>query len=290
MGKRYKMTLLAVIAAFCAVAASADNDYFTIVPPDDSWIMNDDGGALHAIGARAQLYRNDARHRIIELGRVDCLIGAFDPAEYLKQQIVGKEDVFAKEAERFSEIGDTSLLGYPAKRVLFQKMQRNTAYNCMAIAFNSGFTTFLIIEAHRADAANVVGWVIGNMKLKASPPPLGSVAQYVDAAQAALAKHRLPIYANEYLNSIKMSVDSTTVEMEIVIPYTKADAINVPAFVQVMRDHVMKSFKQQVRLNMMFAAIVSEQKAMRYTYLDNSLMEIGTLLVTPPEYQMKLRN
>ncbi len=287
----FMMCLVTVIGTINGMAEMIENNYFSISTPDDSWYMGNDGGALQSIGARARLFRNDASHHIMELGRVDCIDGAFAPAEYLKQQILEGHDVFAKNAHGFSSIADTTMAGFGAKRVHFVKTQQvkqqTNIYHCTAIAFNAGFSTFLIIEAHRSDVANVVGWILGTgMNVKLSATPLETVAQYVTAAGEVLKKHRLPVYGNEYLDRIKLSPDSTTVEMNIIIPYTKAEAIKVPAFVQAMRDHWSKTFKQQVKLNMMFDAIVREQKAMRYLFLDNDLNEIGSLFITPPEYNM----
>ncbi len=293
MKKIMKHLLALVLVAASATAMQAeviDNDYFTITTPDDSWFAGNDGGALQSIGARAIMYRNDAQHHVLELARVDCIDGAFEPGQYLKEQIVDHQDQFAQGVKQFSEIADTTFLGLKAKRVNFEKSQYQNTYACTVIALNAGFTTFLIVQAHRADQANVVGWILGNaMKIKVAATPLTTVAQYIAAASAVLAKHRLPIYNNEYLDHVAYSSDSTTVEMEVVIPYTRADAIVVPAFIQAMRDHVMKTLKQQVALNLMYTAIVREQKALRYTYVDNDMHDIGTLLITPPEYEMLLK-
>ena len=291
MKKKITFALLAIVtSAMTTMAATIDNDYFSITTPDDSWWVNNDGGALRSIGARAMIYRNDASRHIMELARIDCIDGAFDPQAYLKQQIIDREDVFAKGVPSFSSVGDTVFSNFAAKRVHFEKVQGQVGYHCTALTFNVGFTTFLIIEAHRSGNADVVGWVLGNsLKIKSDATPLNSVSQYVAAATQVLKRHRLPVANNEYLDNVKLSPDSSTVEMEIIIPYTKVETINVPAFVQVMRDHWGKTFKKQVALNSLYAAIVREQKAVRYTYVDNNGYDIGTLLITPPEYNMLLK-
>ena len=270
---KYMAALVIVMASATALQAEVvDNAYFTVTTPDDSWLAGNDGGALQSIGARAILYRNDAQHRVMELARIDCIDGAFEPREYLKELIVSRQDAFSRGVKQFGAIADTTFLGYKAQCVHFEKFQNQGTYACTAIAFNAGFTTFLILQGYRADQANVVGWILSNA-----------------LTSAALARHRLPIYNNEYLDHVGLSSDSTTVEMEVVIPYTRADAIVVPTFVQAMRDHVMKTFRQQAALNLLYAAIVRERKALRYTYVDNDMHDIGTLLITPPEYEILLK-
>lgn len=288
---KHMVALVIVMASATALQAEVvDNAYFTVTTPDDSWLAGNDGGALQSIGARAILYRNDAQHRVMELARIDCIDGAFEPREYLKEVIVNRQDAFSRGVKQFGAIADTTFLGYKAQCVHFEKFQNQGTYACTAIAFNAGFTTFLILQGYRADQANVVGWILSNaLKIKVNATPLATVAQYVAAASAALARHRLPIYNNEYLDHVGLSTDSTTVEMEVVIPYTRADAIVVPTFVQAMRDHVMKTFRQQAALNLLYAAIVRERKALRYTYVDNDMHDIGTLLITPPEYEILLK-
>ncbi len=285
------LTLLLLAAIFgMSRAATIDNDYFAITTPDDSWWVNNDAGALREVGARALLYRNDANHHILELARVDCLEGAFNPQEYLKQQIVERNDPFAHSATHFSAIADTTFVNHPAKRVHFDKQQGQSTYHCTAMSFNVGFSTYLVIQAHRHGNANVVGWVLSTgMKIKSNALPIALVSHYVEATQKVLKKHRLPIYKNEYLDNIKLSGDSTTVEMEIVIPYTHAKTINVPAFVQVMRQHWSETFERQVAINSLYRAIVTEQKAIKYTYIDNDGLDIGVLLITPPEYNLLLK-
>ena len=275
---KYMVALVIVTVSATALQAEVvDNAYFTVTTPDDSWLAGNDGGALQSIGARAILYRNDAQHRVMELARIDCIDGAFEPREYLKELIVSRQDAFSRGVKQFGAIADTTFLGYKAQCVHFEKFQNQGTYACTAIAFNAGFTTFLILQGYRA------------LKIKVNATPLATVAQYVAAASAALARHRLPIYNNEYLDHVGLSSDSTTVEMDVVIPYTRADAIVVPTFVQAMRDHVMKTFRQQVALNLLYAAIVRERKALRYTYVDNDMHDIGTLLITPPEYEILLK-
>lgn len=279
-----------LVGAPISPATTIDNEYFIITTPDDSWWANDDGRALRPVGARAMLYRNDASRHIMELARIDCIDGAFAPEEYLKQQMTERTDIFAKGVASFSPVSDTIFGNFHAKRVLFEKIQGKLSYRCTAFTFNAGFTTFLVIQAHRNDVANVVGWILGNnLKIKCDTTPIDSVDQYIKAMSRVLKRHRLPVASNEYLDNVKLSADSTTVEMEIIIPYTRTEAIDVPAFVQVMRAHWSKTFKKQVALNSFYAAIVQEQKALRYTYVDNDGYDIGTLLITPPEYNTILK-
>lgn len=295
MVKRMNMTrtlLLAITLVLTAIggrAAVLDNDYFSLSSPDDSWYLNDDNGALHSIGARAQIYRNDAQHKTLELGRIDCIDAAFEPAQYLHQQLVEQNDLLAKGATGFSAVTDTVFLGLPAKQLTFTKTQGERQYRFLAIAFNAGFHTFSIVQGHRSDVPNVVGWIIGNtLRLKCNTQQLTTVAQYVASADSALSRHRLPVYRNEYLERVGWSADSTTIDMEVMIPYVEADKVDVPTFVQGMHDHWLHTFAAQVRLNLLYAAIVREQRAIRYTYTDSRGNEIGTLLITPPEYQMLL--
>ncbi len=286
--------LLIMLVMLCcwqaAVAGSISNDYFTLTTPDDSWWLNDDGGALSGVGARAMVYRNDSHQHILELARIDVIDGAFSPQLYLEQQLVRGADPFAHGATGWSEVADTTFAGLPAKRVLFAKEQHGQRYNCLAISCNAGYTTMLVIQAYRSTEANVVGWVVSQLQLKTPATQLTTAAQLVGGAQAMLKKRgRLNTSGNEWLTSIAWSPDSSTVEMSIAIPYTHARDIKAPAFIQVMRERWTRTFPQQARLNTTFAAIVAEQRAIRYTYQDNDGNTIGSLLITPPEYQLLLR-
>lgn len=287
MIKHMKLLILALVALVTAMesqGATIENDYFALTTPDDSWLLSDDAGVLKSIGARAIAWRRSGE-MTSELIRIDCVDGAFDPQRYLQQQMVERHDRFAAGAQQLSAIADTSVLGLQGACIHFVKTQSGRQYRCTAMALGAGFSTLLVITAHRADLADVVGYVVGTgLKLKCDTSRLTTVAQLCQGAQAALKKHRLPVTDNEWLTAVS-EPDSLTVGLSILIPYIKAQDINVPAFVQSMRDHWMKTFAAQVRLNRLFAAIVAEQKRIRYTYLDNDGHEIGTLLILPPEYQ-----
>lgn len=286
--RRFIIALVALMAAVAGRCAIIENDYFSLTTPDDSWLLSDDAGALRSLGARAIAWRRSGEHTS-ELIRIDCVDGAFDPARYLQQQIVERRDRFAAGAQQLSAIADTTVCGVGGARIHFVKSQSGSNYLCTAIALQAGFTTYIIITAHRADLADVVGYVVGTgLKLKADVTRLTTVSQLCHGAQTALQKHRLPVADNEWLTAVT-EPDSLTVGLSILIPYVKAQDINVPAFVQSMRDHWVKTFAPQVRLNRLFAAIVAEQKRIRYTYLDNDGREIGTLLILPPEYHQILK-
>lgn len=286
--KRFIIAIVAIAASAAAWSATIGNPYFSLTMPDDSWMLSDDGGTLRSLGARVIAWRRSG-DLTSELIRIDCVDGAFSPGLYLRQQLVERHDRFAQGAFGFSDIADTTLLGIKGARLHFSKRFSGHNYMCTAIALGAGFSTLLIIEAHRSDLADVVGYVVGTgLTLKCDTSQLVTVDQLCRGAQTALKKHRLPVTDNEWLTAVTQP-DSLTVSLTILIPYVHASAINVPAFVQSMRDHWMKTFAKQVELNRLFSAIVTEEKRIRYTYLDNDGQEIGSLLILPPEYQQVLQ-
>ena len=287
--KKILMMMWMSVAALASQAISTiDNDYYTLTAPDDSWIVQTDGTVLQSVGGRAMLHRNDARRHIMELARIDYLDGAFDPAEYLHEQVIEQRDVFCKNAIGFSEVQDTWFCGFNAKQVLFSKSSGGTTYQCAALVFNAGFTTFFIIKGHRSDMPDVVGTVLNSMTFHCDTTQLVTTADYVKAVSATLLRHRLPIGNNEMLTEVSQP-DANTVELEILLPYVNHESVDVPMFVQTMRERWMKALPKQVKLNKFMATLVAEQKNLRYTYVDNNDYDIGTLLITPVEYNFVLQ-
>lgn len=282
--------LLCACSAFALHAGEYANEHFSFTTPDDSWIITTDNLNRHSVTERVSVHRSDAKRHVIELARIDFMEAPFAPQAYLEELVIGRKDVFCRAGRDFSAVGDTTFCGYTAKRVTFTKTSNDYTYLCEALAFNTGFNTYLIIIAHRDNVANVVGWILGQMKFLGDNVPLNTSVDYVAAAQRVLAKHNIAINDNEFIDNIRFSKDSATVEIEIEIPYLPKDAVNVPAFVQVMRDRWVKSFPKTYSFNLLIRAIADAGKSFRYTYTDTKMGEIGSLVITPPEYQMILKN
>ena len=240
---RYCITL-AVLAAtwLCGTATTIENAYFTLTTPDDSWLASNDGGALGSIGTRAMLSRSDASHAAIDLARIDYIDLAFSPQSYLKQEVLGQRDIFLHNATSLSEIGDTTFKDLPAKRVTFLKEANGYTYQCVALAFNAGYGTFFIIQGRRTGTPPIVGRVVKGMEFKCDTTQLTTVAQIVAAAANTLKRRSIPLTGggNEVLKAVALP-DSQTVELTVMLPYLKADAVEVPLFVQAKRDQWMKT-------------------------------------------------
>ncbi len=276
-------TILMAVVAMMGMAATVENEFFTISTPDDSWFLaNDD--ALRPYGARVDVTRLDARGATLELARIDYIEGAFDPAIYLQKQVIEKKDIFCRSASDFSDVYPATMAGFEAKGVGFKKSSNNYRYDCEALAFNAGYGTFLIIMAHREGDPSLISRIVGSMKCKTDVTPLCTTALMVKAAQAVVAKHHLPIGNNEHLSGVQMAPDTSTVTLKVTVPYITKESVNVPAFVMTKRDAWFRQAPEAMKFNQLLAAAARERKALRYLYVDTKGNEIGTLLIYPEEY------
>lgn len=276
-------TILMTVVAMTGMAATVENDFFTISTPDDSWFLaNDD--ALRPYGARVDVTRLDARGATLELARIDYIEGAFDPTLYLQKQVVGKKDIFCHSATEFTDIYTSTMAGFEAQSVGFKKSSNNYTYECEAVAFNAGYGTFLVIMAHRQGDPSLIGRIVGTMKCKTDVTPLYTTSLMVQAAQKVVAKHHLPIGNNEHLSGVEMAPDTTTVTLKVTVPYITKESVNVPAFVMSKRDAWFRQAPEALKFNLLLATATRERKLLRYLYVDTKGNEIGTLLIYPEEY------
>lgn len=276
-------TILMTVVSMTGMAATVENEFFTISTPDDSWFLaNDD--ALRPYGARVDVTRLDARGATLELARIDYIEGAFDPTLYLQKQVVGKKDIFCHSATEFTDIYTSTMAGFEAQSVGFKKSSNNYTYECEAVAFNAGYGTFLVIMAHRQGAPSLIGRIVGTMKCKTDVTPLYTTSLMVQAAQKVVAKHHLPIGNNEHLSGVEMAPDTTTVTLKVTVPYITKESVNVPAFVMSKRDAWFRQAPEALKFNLLLATATRERKLLRYLYVDTKGNEIGTLLIYPEEY------
>lgn len=276
-------TILMTVVAMTGMAATVENEFFTISTPDDSWFLaNDD--ALRPYGARVDVTRLDARGATLELARIDYIEGAFDPTLYLQKQVVGKKDIFCHSATEFTDIYTSTMAGFEAQSVGFKKSSNNYTYECEAVAFNAGYGTFLVIMAHRQGDPSLIGRIVGTMKCKTDVTPLYTTSLMVQAAQKVVAKHHLPIGNNEHLSGVEMAPDTTTVTLKVTVPYITKESVNVPAFVMSKRDAWFRQAPEALKFNLLLATATRERKLLRYLYVDTKGNEIGTLLIYPEEY------
>lgn len=277
------ITILMMIVALMGMAATVENEFFTISTPDDSWFLaNDD--ALRPYGARVDVTRLDARGATLELARIDYIEGAFDPTLYLQKQVVGKKDIFCHSATEFTDIYPSTMAGFEAQSVGFKKSSNNYTYDCEAVAFTAGYGTFLVIMAHRTGDPSLIGRIVGTMRCKTNVTPLHTTSLMVQAAQKVVAKHHLPIGNNEHLSGVEMAPDTTTVTLKITVPYITKESVNVPAFVMTKRDAWFRQAPEALKFNLLLATATRERKLLRYLYVDTKGNEIGTLLIYPEEY------
>ena len=277
------ITILMMTVALMGMAATVENEFFTISTPDDSWFLaNDD--ALRPYGARVDVTRLDARGATLELARIDYIEGAFDPTLYLQKQVVGKKDIFCHSATEFTDIYPSTMAGFEAQSVGFKKSSNNYTYDCEAVAFTAGYGTFLVIMAHRTGDPSLIGRIVGTMRCKTNVTPLHTTSLMVQAAQKVVAKHHLPIGNNEHLSGVEMAPDTTTVTLKITVPYITKESVNVPAFVMTKRDAWFRQAPEALKFNLLLATATRERKLLRYLYVDTKGNEIGTLLIYPEEY------
>lgn len=276
-------TILMTTVALMGMAATVENEFFTISTPDDSWFLaNDD--ALRPYGARVDVTRLDARGATLELARIDYIEGAFDPTLYLQKQVVGKKDLFCHSATEFTDIYTSTMAGFEAQSVGFKKSSNNYTYECEAVAFNAGYGTFLVIMAHRQGDPSLIGRIVSTLKCKTDVTPLYTTSLMVQAAQKVVVKHHLPIGNNEHLSGVEMAPDTTTVTLKVTVPYITKESVNVPAFVMSKRDAWFRQAPEALKFNLLLATATRERKLLRYLYVDTKGNEIGTLLIYPEEY------
>ena len=277
------MIMMAVVA-MTGMAATVENEFFTISTPDDSWFLaNDD--ALRPYGARVDVTRLDAKGATLELARIDYIEGAFDPTLYLQKQVVGKKDLFCHSATDFTDVYPSTMAGFEAQGVGFKKTSNNYTYECEALAFNAGYGTFLVITAHRAGEPSLIGRIVGSMKCKTDVTPLYTTPLMVQAAKKVVAKHHLPVGNNEHLSGVELAPDSATLTLKVTVPYITKESVNVPAFVMAKRDAWFRQAPEALKFNLLLAAATREHKQLRYLYVDTKGNEIGTLLIYPEEYE-----
>lgn len=278
------ITIMMAVVALQGIAATVENDFFTISTPDDSWFLaNDD--ALRPYGARVDVTRLDAKGATLELARIDYIEGAFDPTLYLEKQVVGKKDLFCHSATDFTDVYPSAMAGFQAQGVGFKKTSNNYTYECEALAFNAGYGTFLVITAHRAGEPSLIGRIVGSMKCKTDVTPLYTTSLMVQAAKKVVAKHHLPIGNNEHLSGVELAPDSATLTLKVTVPYITKESVNVPAFVMAKRDAWFRQAPEALKFNLLLAAATRERKQLRYLYVDTKGNEIGTLLIYPEEYE-----
>ena len=277
-------TIMMAVVALHGMAATVENEFFTISTPDDSWFLaNDD--ALRPYGARVDVTRLDAKGATLELARIDYIEGAFDPTLYLQKQVVGKKDLFCHSATDFTDVYPSAMAGFEAQGVGFKKTSNNYTYECEALAFNAGYGTFLVITAHRAGEPSLIGRIVGSMKCKTDVTPLYTTSLMVQAANKVVAKHHLPIGNNEHLSGVELAPDSATLTLKVTVPYITKESVNVPAFVMAKRDAWFRQAPEALKFNLLLAAATRERKQLRYLYVDTKGNEIGTLLIYPEEYE-----
>lgn len=277
-------TIFMALVALSGIAATVENEFFTISTPDDSWFLTNDD-ALRPYGARVDVTRLDARGATLELARIDYIEGAFDPTIYLQKQVVDKKDIFCRAATDFTDIYASTLAGFEAQSVGFKKTSNNYTYECEAVAFNAGYGTFLVIMAHRQGDPSLIGRIVGTMKCKTDVTPLSTTSSMVKAAQAVVAKHHLQIGNNEHLSGVELAPDTATLTLKVTVPYITKESVNVPAFVMTKRDAWFRQAPEAMKFNLLLATAARERKALRYLYVDTKGNEIGTLLIYPEEYE-----
>ena len=277
-------TILMAMVAMTGIAATVENEYFSISTPDDSWFLaNDD--ALRPYGTRVDVTRLDARGATLELARIDYIEGAFEPAIYLRKQVIEKKDIFCRTATNFTDVHPSTLAGFEAQSVAFKKSSNNYTYDCEAVAFNAGYGTFLVIMAHREGNPSLIARIVGSMTCKTDVAPLSTTSQMVNAAKKVVAKHHLPIGNNEHLSGVELAPDTSTVTLKVTVPYITKESVNVPAFVMAKRDAWFRQAPEALKFNLLLATAASERKSLRYFYVDTKGNEIGTLLIYPEEYE-----
>ena len=283
MMRRFFTIMLAAVALIGA-AATVENEFFTISTPDDSWFLSNDD-ALRPYGARVDVTRLDAKGATLELARVDYIEGAFDPAIYLKKQVIEKKDIFCRAASDFTDVYPSAIAGFEAQGVGFKKTSNNYSYDCEALAFNAGYGTFLVITAHREGEPSLISRIVGSMKCKTDVTPIHATSLMVQAAQKVVAKHHLPIGNNEHLSGVELAPDTATLTLKVTVPYITKESVNVPAFVMTKRDAWFRQAPEALKFNLLLAAAARERKQLRYLYVDTKGNEIGTLLIYPEEYE-----
>ncbi len=277
-------TIMMAVVAMTGFAATVENEFFTISTPDDSWFLSNDD-ALRPYGARVDVTRLDAKGATLELARIDYIEGAFDPAIYLKKQVIEKKDIFCRAASDFTDVYPSAIAGFEAQGVGFKKTSNNYSYECEALAFNAGYGTFLVITAHREGDPSLISRIVGSMKCKTDVTPLHATSLMVQAAQKVVARHHLPIGNNEHLSGVELAPDTATLTLKVTVPYITKESVNVPAFVMTKRDAWFRQAPDALKFNLLLAAAKNERKLLRYLYVDTKGNEIGTLLIYPEEYE-----
>ena len=277
------ITMMVAVATLVAIASTIENRYFALTTLDDSWAVNDDGGAWSRMGARAMISRSDIHHVALDLARIDYLEMPFTPETYLQSQVVERKDIFCKSADSIGAIADTTMLGRPAKTVRFTKHANGHIYLCSATAMTVGFGTLCIIQGRQQGQPNVIGRVVNALQFRCDTTTLHGTAQLVKAAQRVLKHHPLVSRGIDEMKAVSMP-DTTTVEFKVVAPYLTRDAVDVPLFVQAKRAEWFKARNEHALTDLLLATAMSERKQLRYIFVDDKNKEIGTLLILPEEY------
>ncbi len=281
MKRTLTLLLTAVITATAMNAATHTCRYFTIDTPDDSWEV-DDSHSLGDMGARIMISRNDGTQGLTHVARIDYVDRPFTPTSYLQSQIVEQRDNFARSADNFSQIADTTFAGYAARCVRFDKQANGSTYNFTAFAFNAGFGTVLVIQGQQDDAPAIVGRVTSTIQL-VNPGQPANLEQLVAASKNSLKRRSATWDDNgEKLFDISLP-DSATVQLDMEIPFIKRDDIDVTAFVQTKRKNWTKHRKELGLLCGIVDMAAREGRSIRYVYHESRGNELGTLLILPEE-------
>ncbi len=269
--------------ACCATAWGAQFSckYYTIDTPDDSWQVAQDH-ALGEMGARMMVSRNDGTNGLTHLARIDYIDRPFTPASYLTSQVVNRRDNFTHSAINISALGDTTFAGYQAKRVKFNKEANGTTYDFTAIAFNAGWGTFFIIQGQQDDAAAIVGRVTSSVKPAVAGQP-ATLDELVAASKSSLSRRRA-VWDDGGEKLIAVSLpDTSTVQLDIEVPFVTAEAINLPVFIQTKRRQWIKHRKEVALRCGIVEMAVASGRSIKYVYHETKGQEIGTMLILPEE-------
>ena len=277
------ITMMVAVATLVAIASTIENRYFALTTPDDSWAVNDVGGAWSRMGAGAMISRSDIHHVALDLARMDYLEMPFTPETYLQSQVVERKDIFCKSADSIGAIADTTMLGRPAKTIGFTKHANGHTYVCSATAMTVGFGTLFVIQGRQQGQPNVIGRVVNALQMRCDTTTLQGTARLVQAAQRVLKHHGLVSRGIDEMKSILMP-DTATVEFTVVAPYLTRDAVDVPLFVQAKRAEWFKAHNENALTDLLLATAMAERKQLRYIFVDDKNKEIGTLLILPEEY------
>jgi hypothetical protein len=281
---RKAILLLAFIAvALCASARSVATAQFTITTPDSSWAVEDNSDNMRSVGSYVSLARyEDSRGKVLELAQVYSIDAVFDAGYFINRQAIQRHDLFCRAGKDFSTVTDTVFAGKKSKRVNFTKASGGYTYDCSAICFNAGYSTFFVIRANRRDVTPTVDGIISAIHI-ADTTTLSNSASYVKAMTEILKRHPIALGNNEYLKKIVMP-DSANVTLTVTIPYLNSDNVKIDVFAQSKHDSFVKGLPDGVKSNLLNRAFVAEHKTLHFIYVDTSGHDIARMIVKPADY------